>query len=1258
MENLEHRLLLSQNGAGTAGFAEPTFVPGSGPYAMPTPAAGPQQINILLGATPQQLESAYGVNQISFGKITGNGAGQTVAIVDAYDNPGFLDSSDPNFANSTLAQYDQIFGLPDPPSFTKFNQNGSTDPNKLPPPSPQNWAIEIAIDIEAVHLMAPAASIDLVEATANSNANLFTAEKTAASLPGVSVVSNSFGGGESPSETKYDTIMLAPHVTFLAASGDNGAIATTPGGGASGGGPIYPSTSPNVVAVGGTSLYLNSAEAWSTETGWSYGSDAYAGQIASGGGISAVELKPAYQQGVQQSNKYRTTPDIAADADPTTGIALFDPYDFGAETPFAVYGGTSLATPLWAGMVAIANQGRALNGAPPLTGYSQTLPALYNLPATDYHQITVGYNGFNAGPGYNLVTGLGSPKANLLIPQLAAYGLAKQAAVTTEPPASVVAGGSFGLVVSAQDANGNTDLAYNGTATLSLKNPPAGVQFTPMSVPVVNGQAVFSGLVLSKAGTGYVFQVTIPGLASKTVTTSAVAVTAPTPGVGVFYPLPFESSLQAAINAAETDHLASNVIALAVSTAPYAVTGGPILIQPSGSAQTLTIVGQGQSSTIISAEQSGRLFEIGGPGSSPSIVFQNLTIEGGVATDSGGLGLPGAPAVGGAMVIDGGSVSLTNVAVLNNEAGGAHGVNGVPGTTGSGNPGGNGGAGGDARGGAIYLGAGSLTLTGSTISGNFAQGGAGGQGGQGGNGYSLFYPSHASSSTSMSTESVGAHSHSGGNGGAAGAAGSGYGGGVYVGGGTLTIVNDTFSGDLADGGMGATGGFGGSVLMVDKPAGNGGAGAAGGNGAGGAVYVAGGTVALRGSTLTGDDAVGFSGGAGGFGGHGGTGSAGAAGPGLVGGNGLKGQPGGNGATGGAGGSGTGGGLYLAAGAVSLSHDTLSDDLALGGFGGLGGKGGNGGSGGAGGNGGPAGAAGIAGAGGNGGPGGAGGQPAVGGNGGAAYGGGADIASGTITLDFVNIVSNAAAGGPGGIGGPGGNGGAGGAGGQGGNGRFGGNGGAGGPGGAGSGGNTGGAGGAAYGGGVYLGGGLLSMVAGSIASNLVLGGPGAPGGPGGAGGAGGNGGNGGVVGAGGHGGNGGPGASGGASGPGGAATFAGIDVAPHAKAALNGVASPGNAFLPGGTSGFGPPGPAGPGGNGGMANGGKGTQAPGGSAGAPAAVGTLVVIGPSSAPAASAGFLVFDQALASLAGTGGFVDAGDARGALRFLTRRSRSGTAP
>ena len=104
--------------------------------------------------------------------------------------------------------------------------------------------------------------------------------------------------------------------------------------------------------------------------------------------------------------------------------------------------GTSAASPIWAGLIAIADQGRALDGGTPLTGYTQTLPALYSLPSADFHDIVYGNNGDPAGPGYDLATGLGTPVANLLVPALAGYDLASQMTIQTEPPSSVVAGGT------------------------------------------------------------------------------------------------------------------------------------------------------------------------------------------------------------------------------------------------------------------------------------------------------------------------------------------------------------------------------------------------------------------------------------------------------------------------------------------------------------------------------------------------------------------------------------------------------------------------------------------------------------------------------------------------------------------------------------------------------------------------------------------------------------------------------------------------
>ena len=144
--------------------------------------------------------------------------------------------------------------------------------------------------------------------------------------------------------------------------------------------------------------------------------------IASGGGISLYEPEPAYEQGVQ-STGYRSTPDVSLVADPAPGAWIADPYNLDPSNPFEVVGGTSLSAPAWAGLFALVNQVRAAAGEPTLNNSSPTdaQQALYMLPQTDYNVIASGTNGYTASAGYNLVTGLGTPVANRLVPDLIAY---------------------------------------------------------------------------------------------------------------------------------------------------------------------------------------------------------------------------------------------------------------------------------------------------------------------------------------------------------------------------------------------------------------------------------------------------------------------------------------------------------------------------------------------------------------------------------------------------------------------------------------------------------------------------------------------------------------------------------------------------------------------------------------------------------------------------------------------------------------------
>jgi hypothetical protein len=367
--------------------------------------------------TPAQVRAAYGLSSLAW-----DGSGQTIAIVVAYDNPNIytaLDAFDSQFgltaSGSTL--YKQ-YG-PAATFLTVLNQAGQatslpgTDPSG---PGAANWEMEESLDVEWVHAIAPGAQIVLVEADSQALSDLMAGVATAAAQPHVSVVSMSWGFPEGldvfgDDEAAYDSAFNVPGVTFVASTGDYG-----------GADPEYPAFSPNVVAVGGTSLALSGDGSYNRETGWGYYSDAQGTLIGSGGGLSQYEPEPAYQQGVQATGA-RTTPDVALVADPATGAWIADPYNLPASNPFEVVGGTSLSAPGWAGLVALVNQGRAAAGQPALNSSSpiETQQALYSLPQGDYHAINSGYNGYTAGPGYNLVTGLGTPAANLVVPDLIAY---------------------------------------------------------------------------------------------------------------------------------------------------------------------------------------------------------------------------------------------------------------------------------------------------------------------------------------------------------------------------------------------------------------------------------------------------------------------------------------------------------------------------------------------------------------------------------------------------------------------------------------------------------------------------------------------------------------------------------------------------------------------------------------------------------------------------------------------------------------------
>ncbi len=400
------------------------------------------------GYSPSQMRHAYGFDQISFNGTTGDGSGTTIAIVDAYNNPT---------VSSDLHTFDQQFGLSDP-NFTVVNQTGgSTLPSEN-----SSWAGEIDLDVQWAHATAPGANILLVEASSNSYGDLLSAVQYAAKQSGVVAVSMSWGGGEFSSETAYDSFLAAPStnpgVVFVNSSGDSGAPAS------------YPSTSPNVLSVGGTSLSLNSDSTYSSESAWS----------GSGGGISAYESQPSYQQGVvTQSTTKRTSPDVAYDADPNTGVPVYQT-DGNGSGGWLQYGGTSAAAPQWAALIAIADQGRALAGKSALST-STLMPMLYGASSSDFHDVTTGSSSGSpsesAGTGYDLATGLGTPVANRLVPDLVVSSTSNPTAThfSISAPSSATAGNSFSVTITALDANNHQVSGYTGTVHFTSSDGLAGL---------------------------------------------------------------------------------------------------------------------------------------------------------------------------------------------------------------------------------------------------------------------------------------------------------------------------------------------------------------------------------------------------------------------------------------------------------------------------------------------------------------------------------------------------------------------------------------------------------------------------------------------------------------------------------------------------------------------------------------------------------------------------------------------------------------
>lgn len=312
------------------------------------------------GLSPATIKSVY-----NFPTSMTAGAGKTIAIVDAYDDPT---------AESDLAVFSAQYGLPACTTangcFTKVNQTGGTSY----PRKDAGWALEISLDVQWAHAIAPGAKILLVEASSNSFANLLAAEDYAKAH--ATYVSNSWGASEFSGENSYDSHFAQSGVSFFVSAGDAGLPAE------------YPSASPNVISVGGTTLHFSGGN-FTSETGWSGG----------GGGCSQYENATAAQLGfsgyaqVNCAGK-RATPDVSLDADPASGVSVYDSTRYQGQQGWFTIGGTSASAPMWAARSAVA--GAVVNSA---YVYGNSI---------SYRDITSGNNGASCLVGFDLCTGRGS----------------------------------------------------------------------------------------------------------------------------------------------------------------------------------------------------------------------------------------------------------------------------------------------------------------------------------------------------------------------------------------------------------------------------------------------------------------------------------------------------------------------------------------------------------------------------------------------------------------------------------------------------------------------------------------------------------------------------------------------------------------------------------------------------------------------------------------------------------------------------------
>jgi len=618
--------------------------------------------------TPAQVRAAYGLPALPATGTTPTatqaaqmGAGQTIYLVDANDDPNVV---------AELAAFNQAFGLPactttaiaagtalPLPAASKtacqFSKVYATANGSLSATAPaynSGWATEITLDVQWAHATAPLARIVLIEAPDSSLSSLLGAVDLANAM-GPGAVSMSFGSPEGSWTSSVDSAFTAAGMSYLAATGDSGT------------GVEWPSVSTHVLAVGGTSLTY-SGSGMRSEVAWS----------DTGGGISQYTAAPSYQGNAVPglgSQRYRNVADVAFNADPNTGQYLAVIAPGSSSVSWLSAGGTSLATPQWAGLVAIANAlrvagAKALLGDPHAALYAQVaqVPGTY---ASDIADITRGADGScatcAARLGYDAPTGIGTPNAANLAATLAGTSVPASAPVVTPAQISGRVGTplSFTVSVSAPDPVGFTfsgapagmGIASTGVVTwaapvagtyavtVTAKDSKTGLSghgLYTVTIAAPAAPVVASASVAGKVGVALSFavSVTAPDAVSLALSGAPSGMSISTAGI-VSWAAPVAGSYSVTVTAkdAKTGLSGKGVIGVTVSTAAAPVVAGATVDGKPGIALSFPVAVSAPDAVTVAlkGQPSGMVIGTGGVVTWPSPVAGSYSVTA-VATDS------------------------------------------------------------------------------------------------------------------------------------------------------------------------------------------------------------------------------------------------------------------------------------------------------------------------------------------------------------------------------------------------------------------------------------------------------------------------------------------------------------------------------------------------------------------------------------------------------------------------------------------------